>query len=183
MSTLYLIRHGRTPANEAHLYCGSTDIGLSERGKEELKALSYDIHPRRILTSGMKRTEETLSILFGPVPHEQDRHFREIDFGDFEMKSYEVLKEDPAYLAWITGDNDANVPPNGESGNEMLSRVLNGLKAVLDREEDTLIVTHGGVISMIMASLYPHAGLNRYEGQPEPGHGYAIHGRDFTEIP
>ena len=34
--TIYLIRHGKTEANEKHLYCGSTDLPLSEAGKEEL---------------------------------------------------------------------------------------------------------------------------------------------------
>ena len=27
--TIYLIRHGKTEANEKHLYCGSTDLSLS----------------------------------------------------------------------------------------------------------------------------------------------------------
>ena len=33
---LILIRHGKTEANEEHLYCGSTDLPLSEFGKAEL---------------------------------------------------------------------------------------------------------------------------------------------------
>ena len=183
MSTLYLIRHGKTPANEAHLYCGSTDIGLSEAGKEALKSLRYDIHPEKILTSGWKRTEETLSLLFGDVPHEVNEAFREIDFGDFEMKSYEQLKDDPGYLAWITGDNDANIPPHGESGNQMRDRVLAAVKEVLRREKDTLIVTHGGVIAMIMEHFFPESGLNRYQWQPRPGHGYEISETGFRPIP
>ena len=183
MSTLYLIRHGRTPANDRHLYCGSTDLGLSEAGKQALSRLHYEIHPTRIVTSGMKRTEETLSILFGDVPHEINREFREIDFGAFEMHSYEELREDPRYQAWITGDNNANVPPDGESGNQMTTRVLNALHEVLDREEDTLILTHGGVIAAIMERFFPEAGRSRYEWQPEPGHGYAIGEEGCRPIP
>ena len=174
MSTLYLIRHGRTAANDAHLYCGSTDLPLSPQGIRELKTLTYDLHPRRILTSGMLRTEQTLQLILGEVPHEINREFREIDFGDFEMKSYEQLKDDPDYQQWISGDNEANVPPHGESGLQMTTRVLNALKEVLDREEDTLIVTHGGVIAAIMAAFFPEAGLSRYQWQPRPGRGYAI---------
>ena len=33
---MILIRHGKTEANEKHLYCGSTDLPLSEGGKSEL---------------------------------------------------------------------------------------------------------------------------------------------------
>ena len=42
MSELYLIRHGRTEANEKWLYCGSTDLFLSEKGAEYLKGISDD---------------------------------------------------------------------------------------------------------------------------------------------
>jgi hypothetical protein len=34
--TVYLIRHGKTEANEKWLYCGSTDLPLSQKGREEL---------------------------------------------------------------------------------------------------------------------------------------------------
>ena len=34
MSTLYLIRHGKTRANLEHRYCGSSDLTLSEQGIE-----------------------------------------------------------------------------------------------------------------------------------------------------
>lgn len=40
---LYLIRHGKTEANERHLYCGSTDLPLSNAGIRELQGLCYDI--------------------------------------------------------------------------------------------------------------------------------------------
>ena len=39
MSKIYLIRHGNTEANELHLYCGSTDLPLSERGRDALQTL------------------------------------------------------------------------------------------------------------------------------------------------
>ena len=85
MSTLYLIRHGKTQANLEHRYCGSTDLPLSQEGAEELKRLCYEIPEARFLTSGMRRTEQTLSILFGPVAHTRSPAFREVDFGVFEM--------------------------------------------------------------------------------------------------
>ena len=93
--TVYLIRHGKTEANEKYLYCGSADLPLSEAGKAELQNLHYDIKNVRFLTSGMKRTDETLQLLFGDVPYVVDPRFREADFGIFEMHSYEELKDTP----------------------------------------------------------------------------------------
>ena len=178
--SIYLIRHGKTEANERHLYCGSTDLPLSEKGREELQGLCYAITPQRFLTSGMKRTDETLQILFGNVPFDPDSRFREVDFGDFEMKSYEMLKDDPAYQAWLTGDNESNIPPNGESGAQMTHRVLEALREIPD---GTALVTHGGVIAAIMANLFSQEGKHRYQWQPQNGRGYEISGSSYRPIP
>ena len=178
--TIYLIRHGKTEANEKHLYCGSTDLPLSDAGKEDLEQLHYDIKNLRFLTSGMKRTNETLRILFGEVPYEVDPRFREVDFGIFEMHSYEELKDRPDYQTWLTGDNDANIPPNGESGVQMKERVLNAFSGI---KEDTCIITHGGVIAAIMEHLFPEENKNRYQWQPKNGCGYIIRGNTYEELP
>ena len=169
--TIYLIRHGKTEANEKHLYCGSTDLSLSVAGREELQNIRYDIKNVRFITSGMKRTNETLKILFGDVPYEVDERFREVNFGIFEMNSYDQLKDTLEYQAWLNGDNEANIPPQGESGVQMKERVLEALSEIKD---DTCIITHGGVIASIMEYLFPNEGKNRYQWQPKPGCGYTI---------
>ena len=184
MSRIYLVRHGNTEANERHLYCGSTDLPLSENGKTALQMLKQGysgIRNVQFLTSGMLRTEQTLEILFGTVPHRCEPAFREMDFGAFEMHSYDQLKDAPEYQRWITGDNEANLTPNGESGVLMKARVLKALEEL--RGTDTVLVTHGGVIAAIMEHLFPQEGKNRYEWQPKPGHGYLIDGHGHTALP
>ena len=178
--TIYLIRHGKTEANERRLYCGSTDLPLSESGREELRRIRYDISGVRFLTSGMARANETMELLFPGVPYETDPRFREVDFGAFEMHSYEQLKDRADYQAWLTGDNEANVPPDGESGQQMTERVL---AAFGELRKDTCLVTHGGVIAAIMAACFPEEGRHRYQWQPKNGCGYAIIGDSFEPIP
>ena len=177
--TIYLIRHGKTEANEKHLYCGSTDLPLSEIGKAELQALHYDIKNVRFITSGMKRTNETLRILFGDVPYAEDPRFREVDFGIFEMRSYDELKDTSDYQAWLAGDNSANIPPKGESGAQMKVRVLAAFSEI---REDTCIITHGGVIAAIMEQLFPEDNKNIYQWQPKPGCGYAVEQRNYRML-
>lgn len=177
--TIYLIRHGKTEANEKRLYCGSTDLPLSEAGRAELQKLHYCLKNVRFITSGMKRTNETLQILFGDAPFDTDPRLREVDFGIFEMHSYEELKDTPAYQAWLTGDNDANALPDGESGVQMRERVLAAFSEI---REDTCIITHGGVIAAIMEHLFPDENKNRYEWQPKPGQGYGIKGMEYWNL-
>ena len=108
--TVFLIRHGRTLANEQHLYCGSTDLPLSRAGREALaNRPPIDVGAARFITSGMRRCNETLALLFGNVPYEVVEDFREIDFGAFEMKSYEMLKDELAYQTWLSRDPEYRV--------------------------------------------------------------------------
>ena len=177
--TLYLIRHGKTAANQRGCYCGSTDLPLSQQGREELQNKHYHIQNVRFLTSGMQRANETMELLFGSVDYEIDPRFREVDFGIFEMHTYEELKDDPAYQTWLTGDNEANIPPQGESGAQMKVRVL---EALLELREDTCLITHGGVIAAIMAHLFPQEGKSRYDWQPQNGEGYVVENGKYREI-
>ena len=229
---IYLIRHGETEANIKHIYCGRTDLELSEAGIEKLRerrkvAAIAELRARVkesligdadftgrgsespigdsanckvvFITSGMKRTEQTLELLFGDVEHAVDPRFREIDFGIFEMRSYYDLKDTPEYQEWISGDNESNVCPGGESGRQMEDRVMEAfdglreqfLKSVdgdiaadnisvaactdgFDGATDAVVVTHGGVIAAIMCNLFPEEDKTRFDWQPAPGCGYVI---------
>ena len=175
---IYLIRHGKTEANEQWLYCGSTDLPLSDAGRAELQNKRYNIKNVRFLTSGMKRANETLRILFGEVSYITDPRFREVDFGVFEMRSYQELKDSPEYQTWLVGDNESNVPPGGESGHQMKERVLQAFSEI---KEDTCLVTHGGVIAAIMEHLFPEETKDRYQWQPKPGGGYVLLDNDSFE--
>ena len=128
-------------------------------------------------TSGLIRTKETQEILFGEQKAaKEEPNLREMDFGDFEGKSYEMLKDDPAYQEWISGDNERKICPGGESGEQMRARVLSALDRILQRDpaKRIVIVTHGGPIAAIMQRLFPEKRLNRYEWQPECGEGYLL---------
>lgn len=181
MKELYLIRHGRTQANEKRQYCGASDLPLSEAGAAALSSICYDIPSCRFFTSGMLRTEQTLEILFGDIPHKTDSRFREICFGEFELRTYEELKDRPDYQHWISGDGQT-APPGGESSEEFRTRVLKGLQELLALDRPTVLVTHGGVIALIMEHLFPKEEKNRYQWQPQPGSGYRITPGNYEKL-
>ncbi|MBO4330595.1 MAG: histidine phosphatase family protein [Oscillospiraceae bacterium] len=176
---LYLIRHGRTEASEKRLYCGSTDLPLSPSGAEEIKRLAAEgIYPDMsgcaVYTSGMRRADETLALITGAADRAVIPELREMDFGAFEMHSYDELKENADYIAWISGDNEKNVCPGGESGEGMTLRVKSALDRLLRDGRDALVVSHGGPTAAMMAMLFPGEEKNRYQWQPSPGRGYAV---------
>ena len=178
MNAVTLLRHSLTAANEARLYCGSTDLPLSAAGKalaESMKcAFSYADHGL-FLDTGMLRTAQTLDILSGHSADFSLSALREMDFGAFEMHSYEQLKHDEDYRRWIMDESGDVCCPGGESRNGFRRRVLRaGQKLLCRPEDDALVICHGGTIVQLMQNWFPNAARGFYDWQPTPCHGYRI---------
>ena len=176
MRALYLIRHSLTEANEKRLYGGSTDIPLTEKGR----AIAME---RRgclpacdtWLSSGMKRANETLWLMTGRRPDAVLPGLREMDFVAFEMRSYEEMKDDPEYLAWIGDETGEVCCPGGESTNIFRARVLAEGAELLRMDVDTAcVVCHGGAIVYLMQAWFPSVDRHFYEWQPQACRGYRI---------
>ena len=203
-----LIRHGITEGNQKRLYYGASDIPLAEEGTSMLRELaSQGIYPDDAdavcYTSGLLRTEQTFSLIYGAREHGAFSPFREIDFGDFEMKSYEELKEDADYQTWIGDTTGTLPPPGGESARDFQERVLDGFAELLRRQKQraeallqetaeasegenpldkkaldgkllTIAVCHGGPIAAILQNAFPEEKDNFFQWLPDPGHGYLL---------
>ena len=178
MRALYLLRHSLTEANIARLYCGRTDLPLAPTGV----ALADKTRRKRPIppcglyaSSGMKRADETLRLLTGRKPGLVLSGLREMDFGAFEMHSYDELKQDADYLRWI-GDETGDVPcPGGESTNAFARRVRAAGDELLGADWDrAAVVCHGGVIVQLMRAWFPEEQKHFYEWQPAACGGWRI---------
>ncbi|MCL2405938.1 MAG: histidine phosphatase family protein [Defluviitaleaceae bacterium] len=176
---LHLIRHGKTLANEKRLYCGHTDLPLSDNGINELleikKQCIYPLQADLYFTSGLLRTAQTLDLLYGPVQSVAIPQLMEYSFGNFEMKSHDDLNGQAEYQNWIDDTAGHYACPGGESKQDFARRVSTGLGILLTsaQEASVLAVCHGGVITYIMQELFPGK-HNFYEWQPAPGRGYTL---------
>lgn len=178
MRALFLLRHGMTEANEKRIYCGSTDLPLSENGR----AMACEIAAQRPLpacdlyvASQLARAIETLEILTGRKPDLVLASLSEMDFGRFEMLGYETLRHDPDYQRWIS-DADGIVPcPGGESTGAFRQRVLSCGAELLDMKwRAALVVCHGGVIVSLMENWFPSEARGFYEWQPDACRGWRV---------
>ena len=86
------------------------------------------------------------------------RDLREIDFGHFEMRSYEELKDDPEFRHWCDVCSEDAVCPGGESGSQATDRAARALRHIVARGRDAVCVIHGGIIcgQQIRCSLQVH---------------------------
>ena len=189
---LTLIRHGLTEGNLRRLYYGGADIPLAPEGEAELRRLRETAeYPRGrdYYTSGMVRTEQTFAILYDDTPHTQVPGLREMNFGAWEMQSYEDLKDDPVFQEWCSGDVEQHRAPGGDSFQMVYDRVGEAIAPILARGRDAVCVVHGGVIVMLLRRWFPADLAQTYARTPEPGHGYQIVFDDdgkpvsFTPIP
>lgn len=158
---LYLVRHAETSANVRGLYCGVSDLSLTEMGIEQalsLAKLFADCHFDQLIYSGLVRTQQTAKVIIGQRQIEQQAiaAFDEINFGDWELRHYsEIAKNDREnYRRWC--DDWINVaPPKGEKFSQFKQRVLLAFGELLQghQGQDLLLVLHQGTLRAIMLSL------------------------------
>ncbi len=152
-----LIRHGE-PEGGAR-FRGQRDDPLSARGFEQMRAaLASGETPDQILSSPLRRCRDFADelALLGDRPLSLESDFREISFGDWEGQTLdEIQRSDDARLAAFWRDAERNPPPNGEELAAFHERVARAWHDRIDQfsNEHVLVVAHGGVIRMILASV------------------------------
>ena len=87
-----MIRHGKTYGNTLGRYIGVTDEPLCEEGKKELEQRTMDT-VELLFVSPLKRCLETADILYPYAKQVKIPEFAECNFGEFENKNYQELKE------------------------------------------------------------------------------------------
>ena len=192
-SYIVLIRHGITEGNQKRWFYGSVDIPLAAEGEAQLaRHREKGLYPElpedaRFFTSGMLRTRQTLEIIYGQKEAEAIPELAEMNFGDFECKTYEELKEDEDFLEWMLDETGQKGPRGVEPRNHFAARVSEGLHKLIAAHrmkewshrhggEDacSVVVCHGGVISAMMQELFPGIAGNMFDWIPDPGLGYIV---------
>ena len=172
--TLIFIRHGETAANKEQRYLGRTEEDLSLEGREKLlQAYRQSHYPEAemVFISPMRRCRETARLLYPLVPKKEIPEWVEMDFGDFEGKNYEDLKDDERYQEWI--DSNGTLPfPNGESREAFMKRCMQGMDRMmqlLQEERTVAVIVHGGTIMALLSSL---CGGDYFDYQVRNGEGF-----------
>ena len=191
-SLIHLIRHGITVGNKNRLFYGASDIELAEEGIEALKKqASEGMYPYEensdFYTSGMKRTEHTLELIYGEREHQIIPEFREVNCGIYEMKSFKELKGDADFEAWMADSTGQTAPEGGESIVQFNERVQEGFRKLVGQHRlkelsvrhngkpaVSTVVCHGGVICAILQESFPDKYENFFAWMPDPGHGYTL---------
>lgn len=158
--TLTLFRHGLTLENENKEYLGWRDSPLSLKGELETKEIAKKVisssSPDKVITSDLIRCQQTAELLFPNHSLLKMCDFREMNFGCFEGKSYQELKNEKTYQKWLDLSFEM-APPDGESFSDFSKRILIGLDQLLtllnEQDEEVVLVVHGGVIRFLLSKF------------------------------
>lgn len=146
---LYLVRHGQTEENEAHIMMGHHHGVLTEKGKQQARETAEMLKNHNfahIYSSDLDRCVDTAEFIkeFHPdTPLTFTKELRERNLG--------ILQGQPAALVdWdgLPGEGDDKRPQDGESINELKTRALNFISELFKqhRDDELLLVTHNGWI-------------------------------------
>ncbi len=141
MNELLLVRHGLAGSNRDGLASGTAPgEGLAPEGIEQARALALELASTDIsaaLTSRFARTQQTLALALAgrDVAVEIVPELDEISFGAFDGGPLDT------YRAWAAA-SAPDVPPAGagESRAQAAARFARGLRLVLERPAETVLV-------------------------------------------
>ena len=152
---LHLVRHGAVEPARPPRFLGRTDKPLSATGLDEARALApllAQLTPQAVLTSPMRRTQQTAELAWDGDPPEIDRDLREIDFGRWEGKTFDdIAAEDPDLVDQWSQQDDEFAFPGGERLADFRRRVAGVARRLNEQDADSsLVFSHGGVIRALV---------------------------------
>ncbi|AZS16784.1 histidine phosphatase family protein [Paenibacillus lutimineralis] len=178
----WLIRHGLTGWNLQRKYQGHSDEELLPGEASGLTPLRSKLAGQSfagVYCSDLKRCRQTLQLIRPDLTAQAvyDPRLKEMNFGAWEGKTYEMLEHNPLYRAWI--DNPKlYTPPEGESWELFQNRVADFQRELVQKSKELavsgnanpsilLVVTHGGVISTLNMLMNPDADF--WDSKVSPG--------------
>ncbi len=158
---LLLVRHGQSEGNRVRQFSRDNHVDLTEQGEEQAREVGRLIAtrfaPTRMVASPYLRTQRTARLLaealghFGPIDTEHGLREREI--GALAGAPYTAMGEHPdfdpdRFWEWR--------PPGGESLADVVARAGPVVDDLLVRKEQSVVVSHGGVMLALRAHINGH---------------------------
>ncbi|WET76417.1 MSMEG_4193 family putative phosphomutase [Amycolatopsis sp. QT-25] len=163
MSTVILLRHGKSTANGSGVLAGRTPkIGLDDTGRAQAAALVERLAPvplAELVVSPMLRCRQTVAKLAEArgMDKVKEPGLSEVDYGEWTGRALKDLFKEPLWRV-VQAHPSAAVFPGGEGLAEMQARSVAAVRAhdarITAKHGDDavwLLCSHGDVIKAILA--------------------------------
>lgn len=155
---IYLVRHTSVDVPAGYAY-GQTDVPVKQSFEAEANMVKHQLDGLEFdatWTSPLTRCVKLANHCGFPNATREDR-IKEINFGEWEMKSWEELSSDPRSEKWF--EDWIHFPtPNGESLTDQYNRVTEFIEELrLSGLNRVCLFAHGGVLTCarVYAGEYP----------------------------
>jgi broad specificity phosphatase PhoE len=164
-TTLILVRHGETIWHRDNRYAGTSEVPLTERGRQQAARLARfadEAGLNAIYSSTLSRTIETAtpSSTATDLDLVTDARLCEVDFGDGEgMTRAEMAEAFPAELEAYLAAPARHPLPGGEAGIDAIARAQPAVEDIVERHDGgrVLVVMHSTLLRLLIADAI---GLN-----------------------
>lgn len=169
---LYLVRHGQSKANAAHILQGAkVDTALTSKGCQQAELTRerlLDQHFDCVYVSPLHRASETAKIIVGQsTTLTFDPRLVEFDYGSWDgQKIEDLLDQYPEYFHDPVHFSQSWKVSGGERYQQAQTRLKHFMADLnSDADEKVLVVSHGMTIKLWVAQLL---GLKHPENLVEP---------------
>jgi probable phosphomutase (TIGR03848 family) len=164
VTTVLLVRHGRTTANDTGVLDGWTEgVSLDETGQAQVRSLAGRLAPvplAAVVTSPLQRCRETTDLLLEghDLPVHPDDRLGEVRYGEWSGQELKKLAKQPLWKVVQSHPSAMTFP--GEGGESLRGMADRAVDAVRDwnsrlgsdkKEAVYAVVSHGDVIKAILA--------------------------------
>ena len=169
--TVYLIRHGQDNDSVRGGWSKSPLTDIGRREVHQLGEIFKQLNIDKIYTSDLPRTLETTAILSQyqkSIPTILENRLREISNGQLSgMPNIEAEIRYPGlYFRTL---NWTESYPKGESPEMFYHRIVNTWEELTTNSDETIcLITHGGVINIILHLIHQKSYSNKSKPYPIP---------------
>lgn len=189
---VYLVRHGVTDWHSQNKVLGQRDIPLSELGTRQAESVAEALRGSvervgDVITSPLVRAVQTAEHIGRAFGIEVARDPRLIDFrvGRWEGMTYAEVSASPDYQRFLADPMSERIP-GGESMAEIRRRAINAIEQTLEDTpagEGVVVVTHAGVIRVLLTHYAGSAPGNYHRIRVAPGSVSVLSFTDDRELP
>ncbi|SDH04243.1 histidine phosphatase family protein [Klenkia brasiliensis] len=164
MTTVILLRHGRTTANAAGVLAGwSPGVRLDEKGQEQVAAVGArlaGVPLAAVVSSPLERCQQTAGAVVAgrELELQTDDRLGECRYGDWTGRPIKELLKEPMWKVVQQHPSAAVFPgPEGEPLAHTQARAVAAVRewnATLGPDAVWLACTHGDVIKAVLADAY-----------------------------
>lgn len=177
---IHFIRHGAISPTLKGRYIGTTDVPLSQEGKDAVRKLNAQMdypYAKVVFTSPLKRCTQTARIIYPDIEPLVIEQLMECHFGEWENKTADELSGDEDFAKWLAGDHNVK-PHRGESTADFTRRICVMFESIVDGliktgTTDAAIITHGGVMNTLLA-VYGLPQAKPFDWACDSGYGYSL---------